>query len=333
MKKIRIAQIGTGHLHAGACFKTLRNRPDLFEIVGIAEPVPERVCRLTERAVYKDIPVYTAEEILAMEDLDAVTIETDEVYLTKYALAAAQRGLHVHMDKPGGIELEDFEKLIATAKKNKTIVHLGYMYRYNPYVQQMLEEAKRGDFGEIFCVEAQMGGHVDVELRQWLKTFPGGMMFFLGCHLIDLLLLFRGQPDEIIPYNRVTGHDGLDCTDYGMVIFNYPNGISFAKSNASEIGGFTRRQLVVCGTKKTVELKPFETLVEGGQVTDKTEYLTEAWFEKGEPSQTPVFDRYDAMMEAFAKMAAGEKENPFTLDYELELYRTILKCCGVQIPE
>jgi len=333
MKKIRIAQIGTGHLHAGACFKTLRNRPDLFEIVGIAEPVPERVCRLTERAVYHDIPVYTAEEILNMEDLDAVTIETDEVYLTKYALAAAERGLHVHMDKPGGIELADFEKLIATAKKNKTIVHLGYMYRYNPYVQQMLEEAKRGEFGEIFSVEAQMSGHVSTDLREWMKTFPGGMMFFLGCHLIDLLLLFRGQPDEIIPLNRVTGHDGLDTTDYGMVVFSYPNGISFAKSNASEIGGFTRRQLVVCGTKKTVELKPFEPLVEGGQATDKTEYLTEAWFEKGEPSQTPVFDRYDAMMESFAKMAAGEKENPFTLDYELELYRTILKSCGVEIPE
>lgn len=333
MKRIRVAQIGTGHLHAGACFKTLRNRPDLFEIVGIAEPVPERVCRLTERAVYKDIPVYTAEEILNMEDLDAVTIETDEVHLTKYALAAAERGLHVHMDKPGGIELADFEKLIATAKKNKTIVHLGYMYRYNPYVQQILEEVKRGEFGEIFSVEAQMSGHVSADLREWMKIFPGGMMFFLGCHLIDLLLLLRGQPDEIIPFNRVTGHDGLDTTDYGMVVFSYPNGISFAKSNASEIGGFTRRQLVVCGTKKTVELKPFETLVEGGQVTDKTEYLTEAWFEKGEPSQTPVFDRYDAMMEAFAKMAAGEKENPFTLDYELELYRTILKCCDVKIDD
>ena len=332
MKKIRIAQIGTGHAHAGACFKTLRNRPDLFESVGIAEPIPERVCRLTERAVYKDIPVYTAEEILQMEDLDAVAIETDELYLTKYALAAAERGLHVHMDKPGGIELADFEKLIATAKTNQTIVHLGYMYRYNPYVQKLLEEIKAGELGEVFSVEAHMSGHTPYSVREWLGNFPGGMMYFLGCHLVDLLLLLRGKPDEIIPLNRCTGHDGLDTTDYGMVVFSYPNGVSFAKSNASEIGGFTRRQLVVTGTKKTVELKPFETLVpEGGQVTDKVEYLTEAWFEKGEPSQTPPYDRYDAMMEAFAQMAAGEKENPFTLDYELELYRILMKCCGVDI--
>lgn len=332
MKKIRIAQIGTGHPHAGACFKTLRNRPDLFEIVGIAEPIPDKVSRLTERAIYKDIPVYTAEEILEMKDLDAVTIETDELFLTKYTLAAAERGLHVHMDKPGGIDLDDFEKLIATAKKNKTIVHLGYMYRYNPYVQKLLKEVRNGDLGEVFSVEAHMSGHMPASEREWLGNFPGGMMFFLGCHLIDLLLLLRGQPDEIIPLNRCTGHDGLTATDYGMVVFAYPNGVSFAKSNASEIGGFTRRQLVVTGTKKTVELKPFETLIpEGGQVTDKVEYLTEEWFEKGVASRTEPFDRYNAMMEAFAKMAAGEIENQFSLDYELELYRTILKCCGVKI--
>ena len=332
MRKIRIAQIGTGHAHAGACFKTLRNRPDIFDVVGIAEPIPERICRLTERTVYKDIPVYTADEILQMENLDAVTIETDELYLTKYALAAAERGLHVHMDKPGGIELADFENLINTAKKNSTIVHLGYMYRYNPYVQELLQQIKDGEMGEVFSVEAHMSGHTPYSVREWLGNFPGGIMYFLGCHLIDLLLLLRGMPDEIIPFNRSTGHDGLTTTDYGMVVFTYPNGISFAKSNASEIGGFTRRQLVVTGTKKSVELKPFETLIpEGGQVTDKVEYLTEEWFEKGVASRTEPFDRYDAMMEAFAKMAAGEIKNQFSLDYELELYRTILKCCGVKV--
>lgn len=330
MKKIRIAQIGTGHPHAGACFKTLRNRSDLFEVVGIAEPVPEKVNRLTERAVYKDIPVYTAEEILKMKDLDAVTVETDELFLTKYALAAAKKGLHVHMDKPGGIELSDFEELIKTAKAGGTVIHLGYMYRYNPYVKKLLAEVRNGDFGDVTAVEAQMSGHMTVEEREWLKDFPGGMMFFLGCHLIDLLLLIRGKPDEIIPLNRQTGKDGMEVTDYGMVVFTYPNGVSFAKSNASELGGFTRRQLVVTGTKKSVELKPFETLIPGnGQVTDKVEYLTEEWFEKGVASRTKPFDRYDAMMEAFAKMAAGEQKNPFTPDYELELYRTILKCCGL----
>ncbi|MBQ7248182.1 MAG: Gfo/Idh/MocA family oxidoreductase [Lachnospiraceae bacterium] len=330
MKKIRIAQIGTGHTHAGACFNTLRKRSDLFDIVGVAEPEPERECRL-QRETYRGFPVYSADEILRLDDLDAVTVETDEVYLTKYALEAAERGLHVHMDKPGGLDQAEFEKLIETVKRKKTVLHLGYMYRYNPYVQEIIKQVRNGEFGDVFSVEAQMGGHVDLEIREWLSTLPGGMMFFLGCHLIDLLLLIRGKPDEIVSFNRCTGHDGLDCLDYGMAVLTYPNGISFAKSNASEIGGFTRRQLVVTGTKKTVELKPFETLVpEGGQVTDRREYLTEEWFEKGVASRTAPFDRYESMMESFAMMAAGEKENPFTPDYELELYKTIMKCCKAE---
>ena len=334
MKKIRIGQIGTGHPHAGAAFNTLRKLPDMFEIVGIAEPVPERVCRLTERKVYHDIPVYTVEELLALEDLDAVTIETDELYLTKYALAAAERGLHIHMDKPGGIDLPDFEKLIETVRRNGTVLHLGYMYRYNPYVQELLRQAKTGELGEIYSVEAHMSGHCPLDERHWLGTFPGGMLFFLGCHLIDLLLLLRGTPDEIIPLSRSTGIDGVTSEDYGMVVFTYKNGVSFAKSCAVERGGFTRRQLVVTTSKKTVELKPFETLVpEGGQVTDKVEYCTDAWFEKGVPYQTEPFDRYETMISAFGRMAAGEMENPYTYDYELELYRTILKSCGVKIDD
>jgi hypothetical protein len=36
------------------------------------------------------------------------------------------------------------------------------------------------------------------------------------------------------------------------------------------------------------------------------------------------------MLAAFARMVAGEMENPYTLDYELELYETLLKCCEVE---
>ena len=48
----------------------------------------------------------------------------------------------------------------------------------------------------------------------------------------------------------------------------------------------------------------------------------------GEKEISKPCDRYDNMMRAFAEYVNGEKENPFTPDYELELYKTILKCCG-----
>ena len=74
----------------------------------------------------------TPEEILAIPDLDAVVIETSELNLAKYALMAAERGLAIQMDKPGGISGEEFDTLIDLVKQKNLVFHTGYMYRYNP---------------------------------------------------------------------------------------------------------------------------------------------------------------------------------------------------------
>ena len=81
------------------------------------------------------------------------------------------------------------------------------------------------------------------------------MMFYLGCHLVDLILQIQGEPDSIIPLNRRSGLNGCAGEDFGMAVFTYDRGVSFAKTSAVEIGGYARRQLVISGTKKTVELK------------------------------------------------------------------------------
>ena len=160
------------------------------------------------------------------------------------------------------------------------------------------------------------------------------MLYYLGCHLIDLVYSICGEPDEVIPLSLPIGTDGVTADDFGMAVFKYKNGISFVKSTAVEIGGFERRQLIVCGTKGTVELKPFEWL--GGecngaiqaQTTGVREAFDENWHIKGEYHDTEVQGRYDAMFCAFADYVNGEKQNPFDYEYERELHKLILKACG-----
>jgi len=271
------------------------------------------------------------EEILNDPDIEAVAIETDEIYLTKYALLAAEHGKHMHMEKPGGRELPEFEKLIHTMKETGKVFHTGYMYRYNPYVQELLTKVKNGELGEIISVEAQMNCSHPYKVRQWLSELPGGMMFYLGCHLIDLILTIQGQPERIIPLNKCTGKEDVTAEDFGMAVFEYPHGVSFAKTSAAEKGGFLRRQLVVSGTKATVELRPLEYYGEDGMHTDRIVCTEDGWQIPGETSTMEGCDRYDKMIECFGKMVLGEMENPYTLDYELELYRTVLKCCGQEV--
>ena len=258
-------------------------------------------------------------------------METDEIHLTKYATLAAKHGKHIHMEKPGGESLPEFEKLIEAVKENGKTFSTGYMYRYNPCIKQIIADVKSGSFGEVHSVEASMNCiHTD-EARKWLGTLKGGEMFYLGCHLIDLALLIRGMPKSVKTFNRKTMRSGIDSIDYGMAILEYDNGCSIIKTDAAEIGGYARRQLVVSGSKKTVELKPLEMSFKDGPFlhnlyTDRVTYESTDWFDRG-VSERFEYDRYFDLLKSFAAMVRGEIENPFTPDYELELYKLILKCC------
>lgn len=331
MKKIKIAQIGTSrNSHGNDIWRTLLKHPDVFEIAGYAFPENEKEKfpeRMKEFEGYREMSV---EEILSDPEIEAVTVETEEIYLTKYALKVAKAGKHLHMEKPGGAELNEFEELVETLKAKDLTFSIGYMYRFNPKIQEALAKIKNGVLGEIYAVEAHMDCKHTPEVRQWLLGFPGGMMFFLGCHLIDLIYQIQGEPQKVIPFHCSTGYDGVTADDYGMVVFQYKNGVSFAKTCAYEIGGFLRRQLVICGEKGTIEIKPLEVVKDGGQYTFMKESHGNGWHEEGEMSKTELYDRYDTMMLHFAEMVRG-KENPYSYDYELGLYKLLLKSCGKEV--
>ena len=328
MRKLRVVQIGVNHDHASAIFKTMVNLPELFEVVGYCIPEDEPPLKKELNAVYQGYPQLTLEQIAADKSIDCATIETFERNLTKYATFALELGLPIHMDKPGGVEHEDFKKMIALVKEKNIPFHTGYMYRYNPAVLELMEKVKSGELGRIISVEAQMNCLHKPENRQWLEGFPGGMMFYLGCHLVDLIVQILGMPRNIIPLNRSTGMNGVTAQDFGMAVFEYENGVSFAKTSAAERGGYMRRQLVVTGEKATVELRPFEYGAENDMYTGRRVCTDEAWGADGQRDTVGSYDRYVAMLRGFAAMVRGEKENPWTPDYELELYKTVLRACG-----
>lgn len=331
MRKIKIAQIGTSLCsHGTDIWDYINSQKNIFDVVGYALPENEREkcpSRLNTFDAEREISV---EEILNNPEIEAVVIETEEMYLTKYALMAARAGKHIHMEKPGSQSLSDFEELIETVRKNGTVFHTGYMYRYNPAVIQTLEQIKNGELGEIISVDTAMSCTHPIEMRKHVGNFKGGMLFFLGCHLIDLIYTIKGMPEKIIPLSRASGIEGLDVEDFGVAVFEYKNGVSVAATNDIEYGGFPCRHLRVVGSKKTVEIKPLEMFIEGNAMTStKTDYSSSSWVDRGTTTEFGLFDRYSTMMNSFAAIVRGEKTNPYTLDYELELFKLILKACGV----
>lgn len=325
---IRIGQIGMAHDHAEGKMLGLRSHPEIFDVVAVAEDDPQNRERFGRKECYRGLPVLTSAELLAIPALDAVVVETEELKLIETAQRCIDRGLHVHVDKPGGTDIRAFARLLDEAKKRSLTVQMAYMYRYNPAVMRCLELVRSGALGEIYQVDAIMDSWHTPEKRKWMKDFPAGNMFYLGCHMVDLILLMAGIPERIVPFNTKSGLDGTDAVDHGFAVFVYKNGISTARATSTEVNGFCRRQLVVCGSKGTVEIKPLERTCSS---PDPVLTLSVAGH-----TQTTVYTnvtcdsgRYDTMLADFAEMVCGRKADQFTYEYELAVQKAVLSACGV----
>lgn len=333
MRKIRIAQIGINlYSHGGEIFETLKSLPDYFEVVGYTLVENEAEISKHKLGVFEGVPYLTLDEILSDPTIEAVTVETDEVHLLKYAIMAAEAGKHIHMEKPGSQSVADFERLVSIMKRTGKTLTLGYMYRYHPAIMDLINSIKSGEFGRVFSVDADMSvAHPD-DMRLWQKTFKGGMTFYLGCHLIDLVLLILGDPSEIIPINFSAEPNRIATEDFGMTVFKYDNAVATVRECGAVRGGHTRRSLKVCGSLRTVEICPLEYFPKGVVYPDMVCDVSESNDRAGVNRRTSeVFHRYRDMMIAFHDYALGNKQTPYSLDYELKLFKTVMRACGFEV--
>jgi len=333
MNKIKIGQIGIGHNHAEGKMNAVRNFPEIFEVIGIAETDDKWLEKRGSLNAYNGSEFMSIEKLIAKKP-DAILVETDVWTLVPNAQKCIDAGIHVHMDKPAGENIEEYKKMLDDAKCKNLIVQLGYMYRYNLAIKRCMEAVKSGELGEIFAINAEMSMQHSPEYRQWLNHFKGGTMYIFGCHLIDLIVYMLGKPQSVVSFNKKTGFDGVFSTDNGFAVLNYKNTTAKVTAASVEINGWGRRQFVVCGSKGTIEIKPFELPTIMTLSTADT--VSNAYADCKEIISVPETEqrhRYDDMILDFAKMIKGEKVNPFSYEHELLVQETLLAVCGFTMKE
>lgn len=331
MEKIKTVHFGLAHDHSTATLECARKYPDIFEIVGIVEPDEETKRIFGNHPAYQGLPYMTEEELFNRGDIEAVFCEGHELRSVSDAQKCADHGLHIHLDKPGGIDLNAFEKLLCDAQRKDLTLQMGYMYRYNPAMEYTLARVKKGELGLITGIDGSFSICHNSTKRAWLGQFPGGMMFYIGCHVIDMILLLMGAPENVIPYNRSSDWDNNGSMDSSFAVLDYPRGVCSVRVNATEVNGYNRRHLIVCGTEGTIEIRPLEcpTLLRETLAADvKNNFSAD--------NSREIFTgympgRYDRMMLEFAACIRGEKQNPYTAEYELLLQKVILQTCGIEI--
>jgi predicted dehydrogenase len=190
--------------------------------------------------------------------LEAVLVETRVRELLQVAEVCVNARKHVHLDKPAGQSLSQFGRLLKAAERQRLLVQLGYMHRYNPAVVLLRKFVRSGWLGDVFEVHSVMSKAVDEKIRAELGQYQGGMLFELGCHLIDLVMSLLGEPKQVASYNQHVSRVNDTLIDSTLAVLVYPAATATVRSTALEVEGFARRHVTVCGTEGTFHLQPLD---------------------------------------------------------------------------
>ena len=317
-RRLRTLFYGMTHEHAPGKIDTLRKLTDVFEIVAIVDDTARRAPTFfTAPFDASGFRVVSEDEARTMSDIDVVLVETANRDLMEIAGIYAECGIAMHCDKPCGEAMEPYRTLVEKCRTKNVPFQIGYMYRGNPALKWIWKFVAEGGLGEVRYIEADMNHNYQAEgYPEYLSTFKAGILYNLGCHLVDMVLpLVRGDLIEAHPFTDVTR---------GSSFLRFEGTDVLLRTSTNMPGGILCRRLRVDGTKGTIDLCPIERF-DGRNLT-----LT---LTVGETVKTTDFgvqtDRYADQLLDLAAIVRGEKPNDQDYDRDLQTHETTLRACGL----
>ncbi|WP_019216623.1 Gfo/Idh/MocA family protein [Legionella tunisiensis] len=154
----------------------------------------------------KKIASYFANPILTTSFDEHVIAATDAVLIAApnhlhhhYGKLCLEAGKHVLMEKPLALTRVECEELIAISSRKNLILMVALCMRFHPLLQQFKSLLDKRQCGDLFQLSIWTEQHTEFPQDHWhnqQETLGGGQLFSHGCHYIDLLMWFLGQPVE-----------------------------------------------------------------------------------------------------------------------------------------
>ncbi len=200
MKKdpIKVGIIGAGGIARAAHIPNYQKLPNV-EVVAVADVVEEAAQRA---AADFNIPhVFTDfRKMLAMDEMDAVSVCTPNFVHAEATIAALEAGKHVLCEKPLALNAKEGQKMVDAAKRTGRKLMCGLNNRFRADAQALRRFAQAGTLGDVYYARVQAlrrrgipgwGVFIDKEKQ------GGGPLIDIGVHILDLALFVMGHPKPV----------------------------------------------------------------------------------------------------------------------------------------
>ena len=228
---MKYALIGCGRISINHMKAAVNNK---LEIVGVCDILPEKMKEILEKySLEKDESIhrYTDyKELLEVEKPVLVSIATESGNHAEIALYCIEKGVHVIIEKPMAMSIEEADRIIALAKDKNVKVSACHQNRFNVAVQELRRAVEKGRFGKIShgSIHVRWNRNHDYYAQaSWRGTWAqdGGALMNQCIHGIDLLRWMMGdEVEEVYGATRRQFHDYLEAEDIGMAVVKFKNG-------------------------------------------------------------------------------------------------------------
>ncbi|TVY09676.1 Gfo/Idh/MocA family protein [Paenibacillus cremeus] len=230
MSKIKVAVIGCGAIAQRRHIPEYEQNPNV-ELVAFCDPVIERAEKYAEKHGAKAYADY--KELLAKEKVDAVSVCTPNALHAAVAIAAANAGAHVLVEKPMAGSAEEGRAMIEAASRNGVYLMVGHNQRLMPphvKAKEILDSGKLGrvlTFRTSFGHPGPEGWSVDGKGSWFFRKGEAimGAMGDLGVHKSDFIrYLLNDEVADIAAFVGTIHKEGTDVDDNATCILRMKSG-------------------------------------------------------------------------------------------------------------
>ncbi|ODP27142.1 Gfo/Idh/MocA family oxidoreductase [Paenibacillus sp. PK4536] len=230
MNKIKVAVFGCGAIAQRRHIPEYAENQHV-ELVAFADPNLERAQEMVE--LYGGKAYASYEEILANEDIDAVSVCTPNYLHAPMTIAAANAGKHVLVEKPMACSIEEAEQMIEAAHKNNVYLMVGHNQRLMPPHVKAKEILDSGKLGKVLTFRTSFG-HPGPEAwsvdgaDSWFfrkEEAIMGAMGDLGVHKSDFIrYLLNDEVADVASFIGTLHKEGTEVDDNATCLLRMKSG-------------------------------------------------------------------------------------------------------------
>jgi len=242
-------------------------------------------------------------ELVARNDVEIVSICTPSGAHAEPAVAAAEAGKHVIVEKPLEVTLERCDRIIDACRKAGVQLVTIFPSRFCDASQLLKKTVDGGRFGTLALGDAYIkwwrpqeyygggGWHGTRELD------GGGALMNQSIHAIDLLQWLMGPVASITSFVGTLAHTGIEVEDTGVAALRFSNGaLGVIEGSTSAYPGF---------------LKRIEISGSGGSVVMEEEEFRKWEFAEPRPEDEEVVEQFSGKLSS-----GGGAADPRAINYE-----------------